>query len=293
MDYALELLFDKRATNLIMSLWAILTKEGLRRSVEGDPKYPHLSLYVWQSLPSQTFNPAFSNLARSPNQGLQDITLDRTDFFFGPSSVLYLAPRHNPSLFDLHKRWLASLMDTASTVLSTYLPGNWVPHVTLADHLTNEELDRAKNLVSLERSILAVPSDVVLVQIHPKATWVSEYYPLTSANAEQTTWFRFNEALRTHRHFEAHEILEALWRQNHDKKVQTAIWLAALFTHWSRGQYPGALKILEKILNSPVGYPNELRPVLHTWQLSLKTGSPMPDIQAFERMILIRWARST
>ncbi len=169
MDYALELLFDKRATNLIMSLWAILTKEGLRRSVEGDPEYPHLSLYVWQSLSSQTFNPAFSNLARSPNQGLRDITLDRTDFFFGPSSVLYLAPRHNPSLFDLHKRWLASLMDTASTVLSTYLPGNWVPHVTLADHLTNEELDRAKSLVSLERSILAVLSDVILVQIHPKA----------------------------------------------------------------------------------------------------------------------------
>ena len=283
MIYALELLFDNQSTNFIMSLRSLLREQGLRKTCRQDPEYPHLSLYVWESLDPKTITPTLAQIAGSPDQGvpgLKDIILDTMDSFTGPLFVLYMAPRHNLKLFRLHDQWLNALMDTVSSILPTYLPSAWVPHVTLAENLTSKNLGRAENIASWDGPVIASLSDLILVEVQPPARRIVEYYPLVCLHPEQHVWFRFNEALVTKQYFEAHEILEELWRQSHDSKVQTAIWIAAVFTHWSRKRQEGALKIVNKILQSPSRYPDSLRTTLQAWRLLLYSRRPMPDIRA-------------
>jgi predicted metal-dependent hydrolase len=104
-------------------------------------------------------------------------------------------------------------------------------------------------------------------------------------------WSAFEAALTSEKYFEAHEILEKLWREEHGIRQQSAIWFAALFVHWKRGQYSGALKILDKIERDARRYPTELQPAMILWRAALNHQHCQPGLTAYQRLCLVRWAR--
>lgn len=63
----------------------------------------------------------------------------------------------------------------------------------------------------------------------------------------QEAWSCYLQAMQGGRFFAAHEALEPLWRIDRHPTVRCAIWWAVLFHHWQRGNFAGAMKMLDKL----------------------------------------------
>lgn len=91
------------------------------------------------------------------------------------------------------------------------------------------------------------------------------------------------------RYFEAHEILEEPWRLSRDVRLQTAIWVAAAFVHWKRGNMEGALRLFARVHRA---VDDALTPDLQIWISAVTERDPLmpPSPALLER--LEHWARS-
>ncbi len=101
-------------------------------------------------------------------------------------------------------------------------------------------------------------------------------------------WLAFENLMLNSRFFEAHEILEDSWRQTRDSRVQTAIWVAAGFVHWQRGNFKGAVRLFTRVrlATSPA-----LTQDVDRWLLPVQEQLPLvpPSIEQLKR--LQSWAR--
>lgn len=102
-------------------------------------------------------------------------------------------------------------------------------------------------------------------------------------------WTSFAKALHDGRYFEAHDILEALWRTTHDPRQQAAIWLAAAFYHWQRQNRVGAAKLLAKTRARATG--SALAATVDAWLILLADGRPCPGWRASDIATLLFWAQ--
>lgn len=91
-------------------------------------------------------------------------------------------------------------------------------------------------------------------------------------------WEAYCQAMQSGQYFLAHEILEIPWRQNHGAKYQWAIWIAAAFVHWARGEFPGALKLLERAQENPEMLDPSLMLSIAQWTRRVKQQLPTPEI---------------
>jgi 2'-5' RNA ligase len=60
--------------------------------------------------------------------------------FSGKEGVLYLAPMVTPPLLQIHSQLQRALRGIVQDSNSYYLPGQWVPHCTIAFHLSPKKL---------------------------------------------------------------------------------------------------------------------------------------------------------
>ncbi len=103
-------------------------------------------------------------------------------------------------------------------------------------------------------------------------------------------WEAFDQALADQEYFLAHEVLETLWRAEHGLRQQAAIWVAAAFLHWHRGNYRGAERLLSKIRLKCHDLPPQLGEQIDDWSLQLAAQAGDPILTAATRQILIAWA---
>jgi uncharacterized protein len=89
--------------------------------------------------------------------------------------------------------------------------------------------------------------------------------------------------------FEAHEVLEDLWREApvaEKKFLQALIQTAVAFHHYSKGNSTGARSLLARALRNFGGYPGEfgginlvpLRMSIVKWREALDQGTAMPPL---------------
>lgn len=293
MSYALELLFDASTTVKIREIWSAQAVQGLRRLRSGDPEYPHLSLFVADHADIAEISRRLSRLVRLAPSQRPGILLEEIRAFRQLSSVLFLSLRHDPVLKRMQERWISELAPVTADIWPGYRPWYWVPRVTLAEDVGERELAEAAQVSQLGKPIVGRLTDVVLVQWNHSSHWIRAYYPLGGDGADNDAWGLFNDLLTREQYFEAHEVLEELWRRDHDIRQQSAIWVSALFVHWKRAHHSGALKMLQKISRSSLYYPAELAPNFKAWHRLLAEGASAPEMTPFERMVLLRWARGT
>ncbi len=63
----------------------------------------------------------------------------------------------------------------------------------------------------------------------------------------ESLWEDYLVAMREGRYFQAHEVLEGWWRQEHSARLQAAIWFAVLLLHAARGNAVGVRRVADKL----------------------------------------------
>lgn len=127
---------------------------------------PHISLAVYDGLDPEPLMEVLE--AFSEDMSAPDVKLSSIGLFPGPAPVLFAAPVVSSELLALHGHFHAAAASAGAACWPYYLPGNWVPHVTLAEHLTAEEAGAAvSGAMSLWQPMSTSLHRISLVRFHP------------------------------------------------------------------------------------------------------------------------------
>lgn len=127
---------------------------------------PHITLAVYDGLDPE---PLAKTLERfSADMTTPGVTLSSIGLFPGPASVLFAAPVVSAELLALHRDFHAAAASAGAACWPHYLPGNWVPHVTLGEQLSPEEAGMAiSGAMGLWQPVAASLHRISLVAFHP------------------------------------------------------------------------------------------------------------------------------
>ena len=144
MAHALELLLDPDSEAEIKRVWNQLESEGLPTLATRTHRRhrPHVTLAVAERIEAIRLEDARDRLAASH----LDVTL-HSPAVFQRSGVLYLSVVPTLALLRLHQQVHTALADSLVAPWSTYSVGAWVPHCTLAQGLTRDQLARGIDLL--------------------------------------------------------------------------------------------------------------------------------------------------
>ena len=142
MGYAIELFYDEASERAVREIW-----DGLG-TVLGQPPLselgarPHVSLAVYgDGLDTADFPERLLEFARSIDSF--DFTLSSLGTFAGQEGVVFLAPVVTRRLLEVHARFHEVFSKHDNAGMSYCLPGNWVPHCTVAIDLPAAEVTEA------------------------------------------------------------------------------------------------------------------------------------------------------
>ena len=93
--------------------------------------------------------------------------------------------------------------------------------------------------------------------------------------------------------FEAHEVLEDIWRAapaGEKKFLQGLVQVAVAFHHYSTGNVVGMRSVMERAMRNLAGHPQhteniQLGPLLHSlaqWREAMDSGKPHPPLPRIE-----------
>lgn len=161
MTDALELFFDTASQAAVRAIWGNLEARGLRSmaTTSHGRHRPHVSLTV-----ADRITPAQARAAVEPFRTANDLSLRLGSIavFPGRQGVIYLSVVPTLRLLRLHREVHASLVGAGVESGRHYLPDAWVPHCTLAQGLTADEVTTGVRAVKRLRPIEA---DIVSVGI--------------------------------------------------------------------------------------------------------------------------------
>lgn len=141
MAHAIEMFFDDRADAAVRALWQQLVTAGLPSLATRTHRRhrPHVSLTVTESLGQADLAQVRSAL---PGH-LPTVLLNMMGTFPGREGTLFLAAAVTGDLLTLHIGLHQALAGQAVAHWPHYLPGRWVPHCTLAQDLSRDEIAEA------------------------------------------------------------------------------------------------------------------------------------------------------
>lgn len=163
MDYAVVVYFNKGADVYISRLIKNICLEGVNSYMLEVGIRPHVTLAAFKDTNLAELSKWLQTYAG--NADCLNINFSSIGVF---PSVLFLAPVVNEEFINFHKSFNAQLKQIASSFESYYLPGNWVPHCTLATRLSQSELHQALDIVMDDfKPFIASMSQIGLVQCNP------------------------------------------------------------------------------------------------------------------------------
>jgi 2'-5' RNA ligase len=142
--YAVELFFDPSADAAVRSIWRSLADGGVPSAIQDMGSHPHVSVAVTDELDVARFRPVLESLARETPA--LELALASVGLFPTSEGVVFLAPAVTRPLLDFHAQFHAQFQQFGGRSWPYYLPGNWVPHCTLAMGVSRESLPEALHL---------------------------------------------------------------------------------------------------------------------------------------------------
>ena len=142
MGYAVELFFDDKSEKAVRRIWDGLGENLGKPSLSELGARPHVSLAVYDdSLDTTGFPERFRQFAKS--MAPFEFNLSSVGTFPGDEGVVFLAPVVTRQLLGVHQRFHEVFSEHENAGMGYYLPGNWVPHCTVAIDLPAAEVREA------------------------------------------------------------------------------------------------------------------------------------------------------
>jgi len=142
--YAVELYFDEATDEAVRAIWHRLADAGISTGALVNGARPHISLGGCQELDATRFRSALMSFAhKSPPL---EFALASVGVFPTAEGVVFLAPAVTRDLLNLHEAIHTVFAEYAVSPWTLYLPGNWVPHCTLALNLPQDRIAAAVDL---------------------------------------------------------------------------------------------------------------------------------------------------
>jgi len=161
--YGLIALFDQNTEELIKEIWQDLKKRSISfYAEEVEDRKPHITLASYNQLEQGDFIQLMDQFYDSTPQ--VEITFNTLGTFLN-SGTLFLTPTMSAPLSNLHRNHHDNFKKYNDNPDSLYLPGNWVPHCTLANRLSHEKLSEAFSYCSQTISTIhARITEVALIE---------------------------------------------------------------------------------------------------------------------------------
>lgn len=142
--YAVEVYLDPESAAIVSRTWGRLADAGISRSMLREGYRPHWSLAVSKDLD-------VDGLARDMDMFVAKweplpVTLSSIGVFPTDEGVLYYGVVVTHDLVQRHAEFFELFPKHAENLREYYLPGNWVPHCTLAYWLPIDELGNAMKI---------------------------------------------------------------------------------------------------------------------------------------------------
>ncbi len=138
MAYAVVLTLDPRAEEAIRRLWDGLADAKLAVALRDGGATPHITLAIFNA-PQPEISPITGGWGALSGLGEIELTLSHIGVFPGDEGVVFAGATPTAELLALHKAVQKAITPWAGEVRGYYLPGRWVPHVTLAIRLNGLE----------------------------------------------------------------------------------------------------------------------------------------------------------
>lgn len=147
----MEMLFDDASEASVRAMWGTLEARGLRSPANSRTRNrPHVTLTVADGV-----NRAQAAAAAEPVRTANDLSLrlGSVAVFPGRAGVVYLAVVPTLRLLRLHHEVHARLVGVGVESWRHYLPDTWVPHCTLAEGLSQDQVTVAVRAIRRVRPI--------------------------------------------------------------------------------------------------------------------------------------------
>ena len=142
MGYAIELFFDDASERAVRSMWDGIGAALGKPSLSELGARPHVSLAVYDDdLDATGFQESLREFANSIDPF--DLCLSSVGTFPGDEGVVFLAPVVTRRMLAVHAQFHEVFSEHENAGMGYYLPGNWVPHCTVAIDLSANEVTEA------------------------------------------------------------------------------------------------------------------------------------------------------
>lgn len=130
MPFAAVLYFEEKHEKEFLRIWESLSSENLTANLVEAEIRPHITLAIFDEL---NCRPCDSQLAKVAAQTRPiNFQITHLGLFTHPEPVVFAAPTITQELLSFHKDIHDTLAAEAKNPWEMYLPGQWVPHCTLA-----------------------------------------------------------------------------------------------------------------------------------------------------------------
>jgi 2'-5' RNA ligase len=140
MPFAVEMFFDENADRLVRKLWDGLARAKINSFMIDGGYDPHITLGVFEGYTSPAFEDEFRAFSK---RSALPLKFDCLGIFPQPEGVIYLGAVVTEQLLSVHREFQTRFSGLMSGVRPYYLPGNWIPHCTLAYGLSMDAIPRA------------------------------------------------------------------------------------------------------------------------------------------------------
>lgn len=139
--YAVIALFDVVLEQRIKKIWEELESNGISYYArEVEDRVPHITLASYKEVSLTHFIHEMETFYR--NKGKIQVDFQTVGSFINTPTLFY-APTVTKELIELHSSHHRHFDSFNNDEESLYLPDKWVPHCTLANRLSKEELQEA------------------------------------------------------------------------------------------------------------------------------------------------------
>src|SRR6266436_5923177 len=145
MPFAVEMFFDENADKRVREIWDDLARAKVNSFMIDGGYHPHVTLGVLEGYTSPGFENEFRAFCK---RDALPIKFDCLGIFPRPEGVVYLGAVVTEQLLTVHREFQTRFSGLMSGVRPYYLPGNWIPHCTLAYGLSVDAIPSAVEVCS-------------------------------------------------------------------------------------------------------------------------------------------------